>query len=418
METKLIVDAIEKGNVALEESRKIADEIKAKQDKGDAGIADLTVKQEKAFAEFHTNFKAIEDAVAKLSRKDVSGEGDAAEKAAEKEYRMGFKQYMRGKLSKEKLHDLEQKSMTPEQKALAESTNSGADGGYAVPKVIDSMIESLVVNISPMRQIANVVQIGTNALHKLVNLKGMASGWVAETAARPATNTPALIDVVIPVSELYANPQATQVMMDDVFFDAEAWIAEEVSQEFNRAEGAAFVAGDGSNKPLGLLAGTPVATADGARAFGVLQYVPTGVAGGWAASNPADIVFSIAGSVKAPYRANARFLLNKSVLFDLSSFKDSGGRYIFAPIQSPTIPASLLGFPITEAEDMPSKAANAFAVAFGDFKRGYTIVDRKGMVTIRDPYSNKPYVGFYTVKRVGGAVVNSEAVKLIKFSVS
>jgi HK97 family phage major capsid protein len=173
-----------------------------------------------------------------------------------------------------------------DEKALAGSTNSGADGGYAIPKAIDSMIEQLVVSMSPIRQIANVVQVGTGDFHKLVDLRGTASGWVAETAARPATTTAQFADIAIRPAELYANPQITQVLLDDAFFDASQWLVDSVAAEFARAEGAAFISGDGSNKPLGFLTGTPVTTADGSRAQGTLMYLPTGVSGAFPASNP------------------------------------------------------------------------------------------------------------------------------------
>jgi len=303
-------------------------------------------------------------------------------------------------------------------KALAITTSSGADGGYAMPKVIDSMIEQLAVNITPMRQISNVVQISTADYHKLVNQRGTASGWAAETAARTATTTPTFADVVIKPSDLYCFPQATQQMLDDVQFNAEQWLAEQVSTEFARNENAAFISGTGTNQPTGILAGTPAATADGVRAFGTLQYIPTGVAGSWPASNPADLLANVMFQVKAEYRQDACWLMSKSTLNTVTQFKDSSGRYIFNPVSAPGVPATILGFPIFEAEDMPGAAANSFSVAFGNFKRGYQIVDRKGVNIIRDPFSNKPYVGFYAVKRVGGAVVNSEAIKLIKFSVS
>jgi len=416
MELKSVVDAIEKGNTALAEHRRLAEEALAKAEKNEGGIGEIKAAQEKAFAEFTSSMKAVEDAMAKANKPNIKAQAAEEEKEAAVGYASDFKGWIRGKVSDQEMKGIEAKAR--ESKALASTTSSGADGGYAVPKVIDSTIENLVMNISPIRAEANVVQIGTNDYHKLVNLKGMASGWVAETSARPATNTPTLTDIAIKAQELYANPQATQVMMDDVFFDAEQWISEELAEEFARAEGAAFVAGDGVNKPFGILSGTPVATADGARAFGTLQYVPTGVAANWAATNPADILFTLAGSLKARYRENAKVLLNKAILFDLSAFKDSSGRYIYNPISAPGVLPNILGYPVIEAEDMPAKAANAIALAFGDFKRGYTIVDRKGMTMLRDPYSNKPYVGFYTVKRVGGAIVNSEAIKLVKFAVS
>lgn len=305
-----------------------------------------------------------------------------------------------------------------EMKALAISTSSGADGGYAMPKAIDAMIESLIVNISPIRAISNVVQVSTADYHKLVNLRGTASGWVAETAARPATTTPTLADVNIKPFEIYANPQASQQMLDDVYFNAEQWIADQLATEFGRAEAAAFVSGNGTTQPLGFLSGTPLATADGVRAFGTLQYLPTTVAGGFPATNPADFLMALMYSLKQGYRQDAVWVMNKATLSTIAQFKDSSGRYILTPVTQPGIPPTIFGYPVVEAEDMPSVAANSFSLAFGNFKRGYEIVDRNGPTILRDPFSNKPFTGFYSVKRVGGSVVNSEAIKLAKFSVS
>jgi HK97 family phage major capsid protein len=303
-----------------------------------------------------------------------------------------------------------------ESKAYAASTGGGADGGFAIPKVIDKSIEALAINLSPIRSIASVQEVVTPDFHKLVNVRGTASGWVGEVAARPATNTSGLADIKPPMGELYANPQATQQMLDDVFFDAEQWLAEEVAMEFARAEGAAFIVGDGVNKPSGFLAGTTASTDDATRNFGVLQHVATGVAGGFPATNPADVLIALVGKMKAAYRSNARFVMNKATLFEVASFKDSAGRYIFNPISAPGVPQTLMNYPILEAEDMPAKAANSLSIAFGDFRRGYLIVDRIGTRVIRDPFSNKPYVGFYTVKRLGGALINSEAIKVLKFA--
>jgi HK97 family phage major capsid protein len=303
-------------------------------------------------------------------------------------------------------------------KALAITTSSGADGGYAMPKVIDQMIEDLVINISPIRQIAKVVQITTADYHKLVNLRGTAGSWVAETAARPATTSPTFADVAITPHDFYLNIQASQQMVDDVQFNAATWIAEQASTEIARAEGNAFILGTGTNQPTGFLNGTPLATADGTRAFGTLMYLPTGVAGGWPASNPADFLLNIIYSLKAAFRQNAKWVMNKATLAAISQFKDSSGRYVLTPMQSPTVPAMIFGFPVIEAEDMPGIAASAFPIAFGDFQRGYEVVDRVGTRIVVDPYSNKPYLGYYIVRRTGGAVVNSEAIRLAKFSVS
>jgi HK97 family phage major capsid protein len=399
---------------AIDDSNKAFEAFKEINESKSKSQGDKLAEMEKAFADVtksQEEVKALKTMVetmeAKANRPGFGAGGDVDK--AQAEHKEAFGGYMR----KGREYNIE-----IEQKALAISTNSGADGGFAVPKVIDAMIQDLLVNISPIRSIASVQQISTSDFHKLVNLRGTASGWVGEIAARPATTTPTLADIKPTMGELYANPQATQQMLDDSFFNAEAWLADQVATEFARSEGAAFITGTGSSMPTGFLAGTPLATVDGVRAFGSLQYTPTGVAGAFATSNPTDLFFTVAGQLKKGQRQGAKWVMNKATLFQVAAFKDTSGRYIFTPVMSPEVPASILGWEAVEAEDMPGVGANAFAIAFGNFKNGYLIVDRIGTRVIRDPFTNKPYIGFYTTKRTGGAVIDSEAIKLVKFAVS
>lgn len=326
---------------------------------------------------------------------------------AEAEHKAAYTAWMRKGAGEGELAALEAKTF---------QTTVNADGGFAVPKVIDTAIVKKLVDISPIRQIAQVVQIGTSDYKKLADIGGTSSGWVGETAARTATNTPQLAQIAPTMGELYANPQATQVMLDDVFFDAEGWLAASVAEEFARAEGAAFISGDGTNKPTGFLAGTPVATADSSRAWGALQYVASG--GAAAMPTSADTFVTLAHSLKAGYRQGANWVVNKTLLGTLRTYKDTTNQYLWQPSLQAGVPATFLGYGVVEAEDMPVVAANAFPIAFGNFGAGYLIVDRMGTRTLRDPYSNKPYVGFYTTKRVGGIVQNSEAIKLLKIAAS
>jgi len=405
-----IMVAIEASNKQFEDFKTVNDQKLVKLEKGIA-YSDEVAKTTAIFADLSKSQeeikKSLEDIQAKAKRPGNGGTASDEETTAA-EHKKAFRGYL-AKGNDAGLLALEQKAM---------SIGSSTDGGYAVPKVIDSMMEALVVNISPIRALANVVQTSTNDYHKLVNLKGAGSAAVAETTARTATATPTLADIVINAFDMYANPQATQQMLDDVFFNAEAWLADELAEEFGRQEGSLFISGTGTNQPKGLLTPTMAATADASRAFGTVEYVPTGVSAGWPASNPADILLTLVSKVKARYRNNASFVMPKSVLFAIAAFKDSTGRYIFNPITAPNVPATLLGYPVIEAEDVPVIAASSYSVLFGDIKRAYTVVDRIGTRVIRDPFSNKPYIGFYTTKRVGGSVVNSEAYKTLKFSVS
>ena len=301
--------------------------------------------------------------------------------------------------------------------AKAYNITTDADGGYAVPEELDRDILGQLVDVSPIREIANVRTVSTSDYKKLVNIRGTASGWVDEDDARTATAGSSMAQVTPFMGELYAYPQATQQMLDDVFFNAEQFIVDECATEFARAEGAAFVTGDGVKKPKGFLAYPTATTADSTRAFGTLEHLVTGVASGWAASNPSDILITLVHKLKAGLRANARWVMNKGLLGEVRTFKNLDGDYIWRPGLEAGQPDRLLGYAITEAEDMPIKAASSLSVAFGDFRRGYTIVDRIGTRILRDPYTNKPYVGFYVTKRVGGMVVDSQAIKVLKFSV-
>ena len=260
------------------------------------------------------------------------------------------------------------------------------------------------------------MKIGSAGYRKLVTSGGTPSGWVAEDAARPLTDTPDFFEIVPPMGDLYANPAASQAMLDDAQFDVEGWLAGEVASEFARAEGAAFVGGNGTNKPKGFLSGTITNEADGVRAFGTLQYLASGAAGAFAASNPQDRLIDLIQTLRSPYRQGAVFVMNSATLAVIRKFKTSDGAFLWQPGLIEGRPDTLLGYPVIEAEDMPDIAANAFAIAFGNFRAGYLIAERAETQILRDPFSNKPFVHFYASKRVGGAVSNSEAIKLMKFA--
>lgn len=299
----------------------------------------------------------------------------------------------------------------------AMSGASDAAGGYAVPQEIDARIDATLKAVSPIRAIATVVKVGSSGYRKLVTSGGFESGWAAETAARPETDTPVFNEVAPPMGDLYANPAASQAMLDDVAFDVEEWLAAEVAREFAAAEGAAFVNGNGTNKPRGFLASATASTGDATRPFGTLQYLASGAAGAFAA-NPEEKLIDLVQSLRAPYRQGASWVMNSSTLARIRKFKTSDGAFLWAPSLAAGQPATLLGYPVVEAEDMPDIAANSLSIAFGNFKAGYLIAERGETQVLRDPYSNKPFVHFYATKRVGGMVSNSEAIKLLKFAAS
>ena len=295
---------------------------------------------------------------------------------------------------------------------------SGAAGGYAVPREIDQLIGTTLKGISPIRGIANVVRTGTAGYRKLVTSGGIVSGWASETGARAETGTPVFNEIVPPSGELFANPAASQAMLDDAQFDVEGWLAGEIAREFAVAEGAAFVNGNGTNKPKGFLTYSATSEADGVRAFGSLQYVASGVAGAFPGTSPQDKLIDLVQSLRAPYRQGACFVMNSATLAVIRKMKTSDGAFIWQPGLSAAQPATLLGYPVVEAEDMPDIAANSLSIAFGNFQMGYVIAERSDTSILRDPFSNKPFVHFYAVKRIGGGVANSEAIKLLKFAAS
>lgn len=293
---------------------------------------------------------------------------------------------------------------------------SGAEGGYAVPREIDAAIDATLKAISPIRAIANVVTVGSAGYRKLVTAGGTPSGWVAETAGRPETDTPDFHEIAPPMGELYANPAASQAMLDDAAFDVEGWLASEIATEFAQAEGAAFVGGSGVNRPKGFLSGAVTNEADGVRAFGTLQYIAAGAAGGFAAANPQDRLIDLIQSLRTPYRQGASFVMNSATLARIRKFKTTDGAFLWQPGMVSGQPDTLLGYPVVEAEDMPDIAADSLSIAFGNFRAGYLIAERGETAILRDPFTNKPFVHFYATKRIGGAVSNSEAIKLMKFA--
>lgn len=295
---------------------------------------------------------------------------------------------------------------------------SGPEGGFAVPQEIDALIGRTLKDISPIRSIASVVQTGSAGYRKLVTNGGTPSGWVSETAGRPETDTPNFNEIAPPTGELYANPAASQAMLDDAAFDVEAWLADEIAREFAQAEGAAFVSGSGVNQPRGFLNAAVTDEPDDVRAFGSLQYVPSGSAGDFAGADGEDALVDLVHTLKPAYRQGASFVMNSATLAQIRKFKTADGAFLWQASLASGQPDMLLGYPVVEAEDMPDVAADSLSIAFGNFRAGYLIAERSATSILRDPFTNKPFVHFYATKRVGGQVMNSEAIKLMQFSLS
>jgi HK97 family phage major capsid protein len=299
-----------------------------------------------------------------------------------------------------------------EEKAFSVGVQS--DGGILVPFEIEQEIGKRLSALSPIRSISSVRQISAGMLKKPFATTGFATGWSGETAARPTTNTPTLSEMQFPAMELYAMPAATTAMLDDSAIDIDSWLASEVEAVFAEQESAAFVNGDGVNKPKGFLNYTNVA--ESVWSWGNLGYLPTGVIGALPVTSQSDVLVDLAYALRAGYRQDATWVMNRKTQAAIRKLKDGQGNYIWQPPVAAGGGAKLMGFNLIESEDMPDIGSNTTPIAFGNFNRGYLVVDRMGVRILRDPYSAKPYVLFYTTKRVGGGVQDFNAIKLLKCS--
>jgi HK97 family phage major capsid protein len=305
------------------------------------------------------------------------------------------------------LRELEQKAM---------SVGSDPDGGYFVPSDLSGRMVQRVYETSPIRQVASVITISTDDIQGETDLDEAGAGWVSETGTRSETDTPQVGKWKISVHEEYAEPRITQKLLDDAAFDVEAWLNAKVADKFARQENAAFVTGNGVGRPFGFAAKTTAATADGTRAWGQLEHVKSGANGGFAAANPADYLLDLVYKLKVHFRSNASWMCPRTVLAAIRKLKDGTGMYIWTPGLEAGAPSKLLGYPVYEAEDIAALANDSLSLWFGDFRAGYLVVDRMGVRVLRDPYTAKPFVKFYTTKRCGGDVVDYEAIKALKFS--
>lgn len=398
-------------NAVLEEMLRIFEHYKQANDERLAALerrsADVLTEEKlkRIDAALDTQQRRLDELTLKAVRPALE-RAPGAERLGAQEHKAAFEAYVRHGDSGA-LRALEVKAM---------SVSSDPDGGYLVPAEIESEIGRRLAAVSPIRAIAAVREVSASVYKKPFMTAGPAVGWVGETAARPQTSTPTLDSLSFPAAELYAMPAATPTLLEDAAVNIDAWLAGEVEQAFAEQEGTAFVVGDGNNKPKGFLAYPAVA--NNAWSWGNLGYVATGAAGDWPASDPSDVLVDLVYAVRAGYRQNGVFVMNRKTQAAIRKFKDTSGNYLWQPPAAAGARATLMTFPVVEAEDMPDIAANALAVAFGDFRRGYLVVDRQGVRVLRDPYSAKPYVLFYTTKRVGGGVQDFDAIKLLKFATS
>lgn len=336
---------------------------------------------------------AVDQANAKLAAMSVGGGGAAGVK--DQEYSDAFRAHFR-------------------KGEVQAALNKGEDneGGYLAPVEWDRTIQDKLIEVSPMRQIAAVQSISTAGFKKLYNLRGTASGWVGETANRPETNTAEFGSLTFTPGEIYANPAATQQMLDDAEVNLEAWLAGEVETEFAYQEGLAFIAGDGANKPYGFLTFVTGGAQANTHPLGAIEVQPAAAQAALDTDELIDMVYLMPSA----FTGDARWVMNRSTQGMVRKLVDGDGNYIWQPSFVAGQPATILGYPVTEMPGMPDVGADALPIAFGDFRRGYLIVERTGVRLLRDPFTNKPYVMFYTTKRVGGGVNNPEAIKVMEMA--
>ncbi|MBB1490655.1 phage major capsid protein [Paracoccus sp. MC1854] len=299
------------------------------------------------------------------------------------------------------------RSLALEEKAMA----SGTDGGYLAVPIISEAVQEVLRTTGSLRSLATVVQVEASAYEVLMDKTDIGAGWASEVTATAETDTPQVEKISIALHELAAMPKATQRLLDDASFDLESWLAERIAEKFARAEAAAFITGNGSDKPRGILSvpSAPNAAANETQ----VGFVATGAAGDFAAAAPANALIDMVYALGAGYRANAAFLMNSRLAGMVRRMRDGDGRYLWSDGLSAGEPARLLGYPVLISEDMPNPSPGSKSVAFGDFRKAYTIAERPDLRILRDPYSAKPHVLFYATKRVGGAVVDPRAYKLL-----
>lgn len=368
-----------------------------------------------AIADMKANSEAIERKLNAASLPNLRTEDDAKRDQEKKDFLGAIRR-------KASFEALQSKSVD------ADFANDSTSGGVAIPEVIASEILKKVLVLSPMRSLVRVTQVSSPNYQRLVDSRGMASGWAAETDTRSVTDTPVINKVTFTHGELYAVPKASNWSLNDLMYNVEQWLVDGVADEFAYQEGAAILTGNGTNKPTGIISGSPSATDDEAspaRTFGTLQYVPTGKAGAFQndlltspAGDPLAVFIDTVAALKTVYRAGARWLMNRGTFAVLLKMRDADGRPIIHWDASGGVPMNILGYPITIMDGMPDVGSNAYPVAFGDFRSGYELLDITGMSMIRDDVTVKGFTLFYVARRLGGKLTDDDAIKLIKAAAS
>lgn len=297
------------------------------------------------------------------------------------------------------------------------SSDPGTEGGFLIPTYIQDQMVKVLTTASSFRSLAQVTQISTDAVEILIDKEELDAGWVLEKGDRDETNTPTLTKLKIPVHEMYAKPKATQKLLEDAQINVEEWLTAKIGEKFLKLENQAFLKGNGNQKPKGFLDYESVESV--AWEWGSLEHIKTGKVGGFEDRRGADVLIETVEALKSQYLSGAYWVMGRLAHQVVRTLRDGNRNYIWQPGLAQGVPPTLLGYPITILEDMPvlREDAATSSIAFGNFKEGYSIVDRTQMHILRDPYSAKPYVEFYATKRVGGDVVNFEAIKIVRFDV-
>jgi HK97 family phage major capsid protein len=415
-----IKNAIDKQAEAFEEFKKTNDErLKAVGSGNEAKAKELGEKLAKIevdVAKFGELKKSLEDEM-QLNRERLedlearaSSPGKSMQEKVADEYKAKFFEWIRHKgqspMLETQLHDLMRKDVT---------IATPAGGGYAVPEEISRQIGLLQQKFSPVRRLVKVVTVGTSDYKELIDINGVTAGWVGETDTRTATATSSIREVAPTHGELYAYPQASEWSLDDVFFNVDTWISETVARAFARAESEAVIRGNGTNKPTGMLNTAPVTTADDAavlRAAAAYQYVPS--ADNSPAAVDADSLIDLTYTLNSSYRANGVFVMNSTTTGAVRKLKDTYGQYLWQPSLAASQPDRLLGYPIETWEQVDDIGGGLRPVAFGDFGQGYLLTLRTGLRITRDNVTNVGYVRFYVRQRVGGIVLNNDAIKWLQ----
>jgi HK97 family phage major capsid protein len=400
------IEALAKGNTA--EAKAAAE----KMGRIETDVSKFTELKKSLEIEMQLNRERLEELEAKASTP-----GKTAEQKVKDEYKSTWLDWMRHKgqspLHEQKMQDLAKKDITV-------GTPSG--GGYGVPEEIAREIERLELKFSPVRRLVKVVKAGSSDYKELVNIRGASSGWVGETGTRTATLTPQLREVVPTHGELYAYPQVSEWSLDDIFFNVESWLAEEVAQDFAQEEGTAVISGNGSSKPTGMLNTTPTTAADFAspkRAAAAYQYIAS-----LSDDSPPvaeilpDSLITLQYTLNSAYRSGATWVMNSNTAGAVRKMKDTNGQYLWQPSLQAAQPDMLLGKPIEIWEQLSDIGTNNFPVAFGDFRRGYVLADRVGLRITRDNVTNVGFVRFYVRRREGGIVLNNDAVKWLRTTIA